>query len=166
MIALHRKRNGARSPRDLNSAPNGTGLGKRAMHRYLPGRSAPWLIASSRTRMSTGNAVDAALVARIAAGDRLAMQVLYTRHHARIRRFVLRFADEALADALVHEVFLHVWRNAGAFAGGGPVSTWLLCVARQKTIRAARSPDGHLRRQDATSIDAPASSESTEGRVP
>jgi DNA-directed RNA polymerase specialized sigma24 family protein len=105
--------------------------------RYLPGRSAPRLIASSRTRMSTGNAVDAALVARIAAGDRIAMRVLYVRHHARIRRFILRFADEAVADDLLHEAFLRVWRNAGRFAGGGPVSTWLLCVARQTTIQAA-----------------------------
>jgi RNA polymerase sigma-70 factor (ECF subfamily) len=110
------------------------------MHRYLPEKSAPRLVASSRARRNTGNAVDAALVARIAAGDRLAMRVLYVRHHARLRRFILRFAaDEALADDLMHEAFLRVWRNAGGFAGGGPVATWLLCVARQTTIRAARA---------------------------
>jgi RNA polymerase sigma-70 factor (ECF subfamily) len=110
------------------------------MRGYRTGNSAPRLVASSRARMTTGNAVDAALVARIAAGDRLAMRVLYIRHHARIRRFILRFAaDEALADDLMHETFLRVWRNAGGFAGGGPVSTWLLCVARQTTIRPARA---------------------------
>jgi len=123
--------NGARPRHDLNSS----------MQRYLPGGSAPRLVASSRARATTGNAVDAALVARIAAGDRLAMRVLYVRHHARIRRFILRFAgDEALADDLMHEAFLRVWRNAGRFAGGGPVSTWLLCVARQMTIHAAQAP--------------------------
>jgi hypothetical protein len=107
------------------------------MHRYLPDKSSPRLVASSRTRATTGNAVDAALVARIATGDRLAMRVLYTRHHARMRRFILRFAEEGVADDLLHEAFLRVWRNAGRFAGGGPASTWLLCVARQTTIEAA-----------------------------
>ena len=112
------------------------------MHRYLPEKSTPRLVASSRARRTTSNAVDTALVARIAAGDRVAMRVLYVRHHARIRRFILRFADdEALADDLMHEAFLRVWQNAGGFAGGGPVSTWLLCVARQTTIRTARAPD-------------------------
>ena len=118
------------------------------MRGHRTGKSAPRLVASSRARMTTGNAVDAALVARIATGDRLAMRVLYVRHNARIRRFILRFAgDKALADDLMHEAFLRVWRNAGGFTGGGPVSTWLLCVARDTTIRAARAGlrSGHPR---------------------
>lgn len=121
------------------------------MHRNWADDPTPRLVASSQAAAATkGNAVDAALVARIGAGDRLALQILYTRHHARMRRFILRFVDnEALADDLMHEAFLHVWRNAAGFAGRGPVSTWLLCVARHRTIQAARSSDGHLRRQGA-----------------
>jgi RNA polymerase sigma-70 factor (ECF subfamily) len=33
---------------------------------------------------------DEVLIGRIARGDRLAMQVLYARHHVRLYRFVLR----------------------------------------------------------------------------
>ena len=50
---------------------------------------------------------DDVLIRRIANGDRLAMQVLYARHHVRVYRFVLRFVrNEATAEDLISEVFL------------------------------------------------------------
>ena len=127
------------------------------MQRFSADNSAGRLVASSRADVITGNTVDAALVARIASGDRAAMRIFHTRHHVRVRRFILRFVDDgALADDLMHEAFLHVWRNAAGFAGRGPVSTWLLCVARHKTIQAARFSGGQ----------SPMSSKSTEGKAP
>ena len=42
---------------------------------------------------------DEALVAKVAAGNRLAMQALFARHHTRVYRFVLRLiGNEALAE--------------------------------------------------------------------
>ena len=53
---------------------------------------------------------DEVLISRIAGGDRLAMQVLYARHHVRVYRFVLRLVrNEATAEDLISEVFLDVW---------------------------------------------------------
>ena len=50
---------------------------------------------------------DEVLIQRIANGDRLAMQVLYARHHVRVFRFVLRLVrNEATAEDLISEVFL------------------------------------------------------------
>jgi RNA polymerase sigma-70 factor (ECF subfamily) len=130
-----------------------------------PGKSIPRLVATTLTA-TTGNDVDAALLARIAVADRPAMRILYTRHHDRIRRFILHFVEsEDVADALAQEVFVHVWRNAARFTGGGPVSTWLLCVARQKTLARAASPGGHLPNRDAAPTEPPVK-KSTEGRVP
>jgi len=40
---------------------------------------------------------DEALIAKIAAGNRLAMQVLYARHHARVYRFILRLIGSEAA---------------------------------------------------------------------
>jgi hypothetical protein len=37
---------------------------------------------------------DEVLISRIAGGDRLAMQVLYARHHVRVYRFVLRLVSD------------------------------------------------------------------------
>jgi RNA polymerase sigma-70 factor (ECF subfamily) len=82
---------------------------------------------------------DEALIARIAGGDRLAMQVLYARHHVRVYRFVLRLVrNEATAEDLISEVFLDVWRQAGKFEGRSAVSTWILSIARFKALSALR----------------------------
>src|SRR6516162_5489107 len=76
---------------------------------------------------------DEALIARIASGDRLAMQVLFARHDVRIYRFVLRLVrDQSKAEDLISEVFLDVWRQADRFEGRSTVSTWLLAIARFK----------------------------------
>ena len=82
---------------------------------------------------------DEALIARIASGDRLAMQVLFARHHVRIYRFVLRLVrDQSKAEDLISEVFLDVWRQADRFEGRSTVSTWLLAIARFKALSALR----------------------------
>jgi RNA polymerase sigma-70 factor (ECF subfamily) len=82
---------------------------------------------------------DDVLIGRIATGDRLAMQVLFARHHVRVYRFVLRLVrNEATAEDLISEVFLDVWRQAGRFEGRSQVSTWLLSIARFKALSAMR----------------------------
>jgi RNA polymerase sigma-70 factor (ECF subfamily) len=82
---------------------------------------------------------DEVLIGRIATGDRLAMQVLFARHHVRVYRFVLRLVrNEATAEDLISEVFLDVWRQAGKFEGRSQVSTWLLSIARFKALSAMR----------------------------
>jgi RNA polymerase sigma-70 factor, ECF subfamily len=82
---------------------------------------------------------DESLIGRIAQGDRLAMQVLYSRHHVRVFRFVLRLVrNEATAEDLISEVFLEVWRQAGKFEGRSAVSTWILAIARFKALSALR----------------------------
>ena len=84
-------------------------------------------------------ASDEVLIARIASGDRLAMQVLFARHHVRVYRFMLRLTrNEATAEDLISEVFLDVWRNAGKFEGRSAVSTWMLSIARFKALSALR----------------------------
>jgi RNA polymerase sigma-70 factor, ECF subfamily len=82
---------------------------------------------------------DEALIGRIAAGDKLAMQVLFARHHVRVYRFVLRLVrDQSVAEDLIGEVFLDVWRQAGRFEARSTVSTWLLAIARYKALSALR----------------------------
>jgi RNA polymerase sigma-70 factor (ECF subfamily) len=100
---------------------------------------------SARRQVSTTQAAsDEALIARIAQGDRLAMQVLYGRHHVRVFRFGLRLVrNEQIAEDLISEVFLDVWRQAGKFEGRSAVSTWLLAIMRFKALSALR------RRKDA-----------------
>src|SRR5438132_4351725 len=82
---------------------------------------------------------DEVLIGRIASGDRLAMQVLFARHHVRVFRFVLRLVrDETAAEDLISDVFLDVWRQAGRFQGRSAVTTWLLTIAHHKACSALR----------------------------
>ena len=92
-----------------------------------------------RTLSASQAASDEVLIARIAQGDRLAMQVLYGRHHVRVFRFGLRLVrDEQVAEDLINEVFLDVWRQAGKFEGRSAVSTWLLAITRFKALSVLR----------------------------
>ena len=60
---------------------------------------------------------DQFLVEQIAAGSRPAMQALFARHRTYVYRWLLRFvSNEALAEDLLSEVFLDVWRQAGRSA--------------------------------------------------
>ena len=84
-------------------------------------------------------ASDEVLIARIAGGDQLAMQVLFARHHVRVFRFIVRLVrNDATAEDLISEVFLEIWRNAGKFEGRSAVSTWMLSIARFKALSALR----------------------------
>jgi RNA polymerase sigma-70 factor (ECF subfamily) len=82
---------------------------------------------------------DQVLIERIADGDRGAMRTLFARHRLAVYRWLVRLArDEALAEDLLNEVFLDVWRQAAAFEARASVSTWLLAIARHKALSARR----------------------------
>ena len=98
---------------------------------------------------------DEILIGRIASGDRLAMQVLFARHHVRVYRFLLRLVrSEATAEDLVSDVFLDVWRQAGKFEGRSAVSTWMLSIARFKALSTLRrKPEEELDEETAAGIE-------------
>ena len=101
---------------------------------------------------------DEVLIGRIATGDRLAMQVLYARHHVRVYRFVLRIvSNSSVAEDLISEVFLDVWRQAGKFEARSAATTWLLAIARFKALSAMRrKPEEELDEEMAGAIEDPA----------
>ena len=76
---------------------------------------------------------DADLLRRIADGDRgAAIGALYDQHGGGLHRFGLRLLDDrSLAEELVQETFVRVWRNAGGFEPGrGSVRGWIYTIAR------------------------------------
>jgi RNA polymerase sigma-70 factor, ECF subfamily len=101
---------------------------------------------------------DEMLIRRIAEGDQLAMRTLFGRHRVRLYRWLLRLVgDEALAEDLLSEVFLDVWRQAATFEARSSVSTWLLAIARYKALSARRRrPDAELDENIASRVADPA----------
>jgi RNA polymerase sigma-70 factor (ECF subfamily) len=107
--------------------------------RTLPDGPRAALPAALDETASDEAASDEVLIVRIAAGDKRAMQALYRRHHVRLYRFVLRFVrDRQLAEDLVSEAFLDVWRGASTFAARSAASTWLMAIARFKALSSLR----------------------------
>ena len=101
-------------------------------------RDAGSALASARAVVQASSS-DEILIQRIADGDQLAMRALFARHRACVYRFVLRMVgDEALAEDVLSDVFLDVWRQAAQFERRSAVSTWLLAIARFKAISALR----------------------------
>ena len=113
--------------------------------------------------LSVPETSDEALIGLIADGDKRAMQVLYARHNVRVFRFILRLtSNTSLAEDLVSEVFLDVWRQADAFEAKCQVSTWLLAIARYKALSALRRrSDEQLDDKVAAAIEDPSDNPET-----
>jgi RNA polymerase sigma-70 factor, ECF subfamily len=79
---------------------------------------------------------DAALVARLRAGDQSAMADLYDRYSGVVYGVALRvLANTTAAEDVVQEVFLQLWRNPQAFdADRGRLAPWLAVIARNRAI--------------------------------
>jgi RNA polymerase sigma-70 factor (ECF subfamily) len=98
---------------------------------------------------------DEVLIARIAKGDRLAMEELFARYRVPVYRFVLRMVrNPTTAEDLDSDVFLDVWRQAGTFEGRSAVSTWIFSIARFKALNALqRRPMEELDDEKAGAIE-------------
>jgi RNA polymerase sigma-70 factor (ECF subfamily) len=92
---------------------------------------------------------DADLVRRIRAGDRGGIEDLYARFRrpafALARRIL---ADDVLAEDVLQDVFVTVWRDPGAFdRSRGSVASWVLSMVHHKSVDAVRREESHRRRQ-------------------
>src|SRR3954454_12664593 len=100
-----------------------------------------WAIPVTVRPSSDGKVVEASnadLIRSIAGRGRRALRELFVRHKLRIFRFITRLLrDESLAENLVSEVFLKVWRDAANFRGQHRISTWLLVIARKEALAEA-----------------------------
>jgi RNA polymerase sigma factor (sigma-70 family) len=123
---------------------------------------------TSPPRGSDDAAGDADVMRRIRAGDRDAVGELYDRFRrpafALARRIL---ADDTMAEDVLQEVFLSVWRDPAAFdRGKGSVASWLLAVVHHKAVDAVRREESQRRRQgmaeDELALDAPTATRDVE----
>ena len=84
-------------------------------------------------------AEEIAWIHRVGGGDRDALGLLYQRYASRIFRFAIRMInDEAKAEELVNDVMMEVWKSAASFEGRSSASTWILGIARFRSLNAIR----------------------------
>ncbi len=105
-----------------------------------------------------------AIETRLARGEHAAVVEVYRAHHAEVRAFAHRLVgDRAIAEDLVHEVFLALPSSMARFRGDCSLKSWLVAIAvrhAQHHVRAAqkrRAMEGRLAlepRADAPRPDA------------
>lgn len=79
--------------------------------------------------------IDVSLLARIAQRDPQALEAFYGRHADRVYALAhTMLRDGARAADLTQEVFLLVWRHAGAYQPTGSARAWLLRMTRNRAI--------------------------------
>jgi RNA polymerase sigma-70 factor (ECF subfamily) len=75
-------------------------------------------------------------MARVAAGDRAAFDLLAARHLLRLRRIALRILDDApAAEDVAQETMLRAWTGAARFdPSRGTAQAWLARIARNLAL--------------------------------
>ena len=99
---------------------------------------------------------------RVAAGDRAALRDVYDATSAKLFGVCLRIlADRSEAEDVLQDVYISVWRKAGAFDAerASPI-TWLATLARNRAIDRLRTRKAHLVRpiEEAAAVADPAAS--------
>jgi RNA polymerase sigma-70 factor, ECF subfamily len=77
---------------------------------------------------------DVELLCRIGRGDEDAMAAFY-REHGRVvfAQVLLVTGERVLAEEIVQDTMLAVWRGAGSFRGESSVRSWVIGIARRQT---------------------------------
>jgi RNA polymerase sigma-70 factor (ECF subfamily) len=81
-----------------------------------------------------------ALVNRCAHGDAHALRRIYLLQAPRLKGVALRITrSPSLAEDVLHDVFLKLWREAGRFdPARGPASAWLVLMTRFRAMELVR----------------------------
>jgi RNA polymerase sigma-70 factor (ECF subfamily) len=77
---------------------------------------------------------DPELLRRIADGDENAMAAFYHEHgNVVLAQVLLVTGDRVLAEEIVQDTMLAVWRGAAAFRAESSVRSWVIAIARRQT---------------------------------
>ena len=82
------------------------------------------------------------LMSRIAAEDMSAFETLYRLYHPRLMRFLAGMTRRpALAEEVLDDTMLVVWRKAHTYHPSAKVSTWIFAIAYRQALQALRKVD-------------------------
>ena len=90
-------------------------------------------------------ALERELLASIAGGDAGALTALYERMRAPLLAYlILLVRDNGVAEEVLQDTILAVWRGAGRFRDESSVRSWVFAIARRRAIDRLRSMHDRL----------------------
>jgi RNA polymerase sigma-70 factor (ECF subfamily) len=106
--------------------------------------------------LDTNRTLIVAALARIPAGDRAALQTVYRLTSAKLFGVCLRILGErSEAEEVLQEVYVTVWRKAADFdAGRASPLTWLIAIARNRSIDRLRASKQSRRMEPIEAADS------------
>ena len=109
---------------------------------------------------------DRDLIERVSGGDHRAFSELYRRYSASAFGLARRIlGDQTMAEEVLQEVFLSLWRRAGAFdPARGSLRSWLFAQIHHRSVDVVRREEAE-RRRSRTTIDLEASDEDVENVI-
>jgi RNA polymerase sigma-70 factor (ECF subfamily) len=91
--------------------------------------------------------VDRELIERIAGGDASALAALYERMRAPLGGYlVLLVRDSGVAEEVLQDTMLAIWRGAPRFRGESSVRSWVFAIARRRAIDRLRRVNDRIDR--------------------
>jgi RNA polymerase sigma-70 factor (ECF subfamily) len=113
------------------------------------------------------HAVESDLLTAVAAGEQSAFERLYDLYQKRVFQYLCTLVfDPTLAEEIMADTMMAVWRGAGTFAHSSRVSTWIFGIARHKALDAMRRSRRQRREVDLDGVlDLPSRQENPIDRV-
>ncbi len=92
-----------------------------------------------------GDGAEAALMARVVAGDHGAMEAIYDRYSRLVYAIAMRMLHDAqAAEELLSDIFMELWRKVERFdAARGSLATYLATLTRSRAIDRMRAARRH-----------------------
>lgn len=106
--------------------------------------------------VDTPAARDRDLIERLLGGDEEAFRGLFNRYAPSAKALAQRVVRQShLAEEIVQEAFIAVWKNPAAYDGGrGSVRSWLMGMVHHRAVDLVRREEAHRRRAEAAIPEA------------
>lgn len=106
--------------------------------------------------IDVSDARDRDLLHRLVNGDEEAFRGLFARYAPSAKALAVRVLRQSnLAEEIVQEAFMSVWKNPHAYdAGRGSVKAWLMGMVHHRAVDLVRREESHRRRALASIPDA------------
>ena len=98
--------------------------------------------------MSEKPADDPQLVARLKTQDRAAFSQLVSHYHAALEGFCASIAGASLAEDIMQDAWVAIWKGLPGFAGRSALTTWMYTIVRNESTARLKKEGRYKQHQE------------------